>query len=171
MNLHRVGPQVIRLSLGSLIGSLRVPSGEYCFLRSCRRPQLSDSEEPLGDPGAGRVCPFPALRLAVVQLSPSGPRPGCYLRDQVAGRTAVGTCSTSHPVQGPCSPAMGGLGQTPCLLPAVGQPIKPPSTSPPTLAPSPDTQSHHGRAAGVRDAGGPHAVQRPLHHQHAAGGR
>lgn len=50
------------------------------------------------------------------------------------------------------------------------QPIKPPSTSPPTLAPSPDPQSRNGRAASVRDAGGPRAVQWALHYQHAAGG-
>lgn len=85
----------------------------------------------------------------------------------------MGTCSASHPIQGPCSPAVGGLDQTPpppasSLLWA--QPIKPPSTSPPTLAPSPDPQSRNGRAASVRDAGGPRAVQWALHYQHAAGG-
>lgn len=110
LNLPRVGPQNIRLSLKSLIRSLRVSTPSWA-------------------PAAGIHCPqtqkslFRTQGLGVSRSS-LAPRPGCYLSDQMVGRTADATCSASHPVQGPGSPALGGLGQSPRLLPAVGPAYK-----------------------------------------------
>nr|XP_031536466.1 solute carrier family 12 member 3 isoform X2 [Vicugna pacos] len=115
-----MGPQVIRVPhLGSLIGSLRVlllhtPSWGLAADVCCPQTQKSLSR-------TQGLC-VPPFSAEPAQ-APS-PRPGCYLGDQLVSRTLVGTCSASHPIQGPCSPAVGGLGRPPGLLPALGPAYK-----------------------------------------------